>query len=860
MDHQKTVKTYRELAERANAALSAVRAAVPAAGRTRQRVTELTTAIDEAAGHARRLHGATFRNPSVAVAGTNTSGKSLLLNLLAGIPGLLAVSSGHTTGNIAVLRLHPAPPGSESPRQTAAGVSYMSAPMVAELARRLRDAIVETVEKNRLPYRVDRLKAVTLVDPDDPGGGDWAPVREFCTQVWNGDNARLPGLAYELLRLGEAVKAGAALLPRAGAGAPVTISGEALDAAIRIGEDRRLPPVVPPPSGALPIDPAHPLDAEALRATFPLIHQITIDLAVPATLWPLEGLTVDLVDFPGLGSGSVRDSFLTEEEIANATIVLIVLKGDLAKNSHITGFHTLLQRDRYLKGELRNSVLVAANRFDQIAPARPAPASFAEYGHSMVHEKFAMVYEMAQLLTHDRLDRVAFTSALAGAAVAGLPPWGETTAQEMAHATESLDDWRTLWLEMLERDPHHPLNEALRAYTHDGGITGLRRLVVRQLLGDGLRIWSGELRAMALRLLEGLTKVAVLAEREPRMDPAQEAERVALAGLRTALVDGAHDLLKRLDSLALVLRPATDPRSADPDGLGYRLLDAAARSVGQWPEWSRLVHLGKDGVVLLDEESEDDPFDPFPGLGEADFPAASTPAAVSTADFVEPYLDSHQEVIESGLDLLRGALVEWGGRAYADGTPLGRAKADLAAHRALLTRRLPALGDRALIVRRTALLDSLANPMLAADTLETVLRRSPVTGGEPRFPLARDQALPWHPELVDRMRKLHPTMISRRTDIEQVARLRRDLVLALYHEVSQLLQERLTTVVGGLRRGIKTIQDAIPTNSDLSRMATGTPAGPATGVRAGEADALTALRDLINDPNWPTGTDEEDQR
>ncbi|MER8185119.1 hypothetical protein [Kitasatospora sp. NPDC094015] len=846
----------RRLAERALTALTAV----PPGGPGQRR------AADRARAAARLLHAAAQRHPSLALAGGYAAGKTLLICLLTGLPGLLAVSRVQTTGNLTALRLHPAPAGGE-PALGTASVSYLPAEAVADLARFVLDGIVDVVRRRGLGYDITGLVDHQPVNLAEPARSDWSRVEEFCRRIWHSDNIELRHWGHELLQLRDALAVGAELLPRTHLGPPVAISTDLLRAATEIGDSRALPAQVPPARPVLPVTPDTGLDAAALRATFPLIRQIAIDVRLPTDVWDFGGRTVELLDFPGLDSGSLRDRFLVERELPRASAVLIVLQADRAVNDHVSAFHSMLEQGRFLRSGLADSVLVAANRFDLVPVPDPVPDTVADYAASPVHETFAALHRTAGLLTRGRHDRVALTSALAATAVRGQAPWGETSAAEQRRAADGRAGWQRVRQHLAATDPHHPVTAALGAYCADGGLVGLRALIADHMGGAGLRIWRAELRAAARALRAALGEVALGTAPRAAAPSAAPAEQAALTELRAALRAATTDLGHRLETLPLLAQlPA-----ADGTTLEQALLDAAAREVHGWEIWLDTLRHGSTGRIRIEaqdtsvdhwatpgpgdlEDEGDDDWDDWRGPTRDTGPGRRP--ALTTQDFHEQYLASLTTLDDATGTLLTAALKEWGLGSHATGTPLARAAELFAAGRSLLAARLAVLDPPALVTHRVRMLGQLVDPGLAAARLDKVAARRPATAEPVHYPLAAAQALPWHPALAPRLADQAAEDLVR-TDLERLLRLRRDLVRGLHHDACRRLHARLAALTADLLRGLKAIEAGLPTGGELERMlhAAG-PAGPAA-----DPDPAADLHTLLDDPSWPDpGTEDEDPR
>ncbi|MEV4558693.1 hypothetical protein AB0K51_17110 [Kitasatospora sp. NPDC049285] len=793
---------------------------------------ERARAVAEARQAAIELHTVAQRNPSLAFAGCYSAGKSLLLCVLTGLPDLLAVSKVPTTGNITALRVHPAPPGTP-PRVGEIRVGYLSPRDVAGLARHILDRIGTVVAKPGHDADLAKLARHQPVDPANPAAPDWAPTELLCARLWAGGNIELRSWAAELLELRDALAQGVHLLRASEQSPAVVIAPELLKDALRLGLEQALPPAPPPAWTGIPIGGGQ-LDAAALHATFPLIREVTVDVELPTDRWDLGGRTVELLDFPGLDTGTCRDAYLSELELPRATSVLVTVEADHPKSEHLLAFRTLLEQGRHHSAGLADSVLVAANMFDLMPVPQPLPGTIEEWADSTVHKTFRTLYHVIGKVTGGRLDRAALTSALAATRMLGFPAGSEVGPEQQAAALRALTAWHPVADGLLAGDPQHPLTRALDQLRTDAGVAHLRRMVADHLTGPGLAVWRQERKAAAAKLRTAFRRVVMLTEPAVPPPPSSPQDQARLRALRSALASAASDLRHRVDQLSTF---AQQPL-ADGISLEDRLLDQAAQEVHGWRAWRDTLTAADKGWIRVDAARL----------------AAGLRPAIATDDFHAPYLETRQVLREHTRKALVGALAEWTAAAYAPAHPLGRLLDRYPADRQALLARLAATHSLTAAEDRLKRLDQLVDTGLVAAQLPAE-QPAPAPQfepeGDPAFPLPYGHALAWHPD-----RKLAGVtrgFLYSHTDVERLYRLRRDLVRGTHHEACLLLHGLLTAVAAGLRARLAEIESALPSYGEIARV----PTPPATDPGP---DPSAPLKELLDDPDWPTdGTQDKDQ-
>jgi hypothetical protein len=336
-----------------------------------------------------------------------------------------------------------------------------------------------------------------------------------------------------------------------------------------------------------------------------------------------------LLDFPGLGAAEsgVRDGFLCKRELREVQTILILLDGRRPGGEGGQIIFNMMNADRPPGQDLRDSILVVVNRFDQ----SPIQADGGEVvlerivgwseptdqpGDSLpmsdpepVHEAdvlpqlpvLAATVVGARNLTR-REDRIVFVSALwaladlhkqlPGDVPVGSPDFvaGLTNLLKAPPAVRA--KWERLAQLLREAEPLSPLARWLEDFTRDGGVGRLQRLIADHVAQHGLRQLLDYVRAAAEDLRSAVGKLP-----KKRPEPAGRTGPTA-EGVRQA-ADGLYDVYTALkaeyEQAAPDLSVAADGRRVP---LQQRVYDQVTLSVFEWPVWNELLNkVQKDGVV-----------------------------------------------------------------------------------------------------------------------------------------------------------------------------------------------------------------------------------------------------------------------
>jgi Dynamin family len=600
---------------------------------------------------------------AVGVVGGFSAGKSLLLGALVGWADALPVSEVPTTGNLTELRL--LPPDHDGPAQLGdITVEFLDQRTATELLREFLGELAGPEEKPRLAG-ADRVTCLELRER-----GDWAVAETWARRLVGGaaaaDNPQLQSHLRELAWFARCASspAGKALLGAADAGRRRTVPAAVARPALELPRAGAVPaadaPVPPSLAGPPPAAPT----ADFIRAAFPLIARVSVEVRVPRALWDLAAALGErpfvMLDFPGLGAAAsgLRDELLCRRALREVQTILVVLDGQRPGEKTGQELVDMLRRWHQSEGvaeaQFRDRVLVAVNRFDLLPLGNREPTLYGWTGWDATARSFGTPKAVApteaavgdglpavgEVLNRVRelVDppRAVFTSgwwgllALSRAVSAGRPVGSPAVAARLAGddwpAPLALQ-WGTLAARLSAADPTSPLAGWLAEAARDGGRAALQRLLTAHVAEHGLRQLAQDV-AEQFRLLR-----TAVAQVPPPPPPS--------TGRLTAAEIGAQlrGLIRSLNAFAG--RTAVE-LLVEHGGQRRPVWNLVRSEIGQrvwgWQEWRDLLHeVGPDGKI-------------------SPYPRHAVPQ--DSRSLREPYCETMAAVAEYARDLLRQAIQE----------------------------------------------------------------------------------------------------------------------------------------------------------------------------------------------------------
>jgi Dynamin family len=681
-DKVRKLKTY------AQAVLAALDAEPPATDPAIQRVFQdiRSTALETV-----RRAGAPVK---IGVVGEFNAGKTLVLGSLIGFADALPVSEVPTTGNVTALRFVPRP----ELKKTEVGpftVEFLDRATALECLRELLKVAEERARDAGLAA-AERKSLTTL--REQAAAGPWVEVEAWCRQAWShgGDNPN-PAMRNLLRELTWFVRcchaqAGAALLDAAdGKDRVFAIDAETAREGLALARSNTSITALrfedlPDAPGAMP----RPLTAAWLRKAFPLIRRVNADVQLSERIWDLSGMAGagewTLLDFPGLGAAEsgVRDAFLCRRELREVQTILILLDGRRPGGEGGQNIFSMMTADRPAGQDLRDSILVVMNRFDQLPiqadggeavldrliawrdPAEQRPDSLPLADPEPLAEKEvltqlpvlgAMVVGARNLTRRD--DRVVALSALwaladlhrvlPGDVPVGSPDFVAGLTNLVKAPPPLRLKWERLSQLLREAEPRSSLARWLEDLCRDGGLGRLQRLIVDHVAQHGLRQLLDYVRVSAEGLLSGTRRL-------PKKRPALSGPMGPTADTVRQAVDGLYDTYTALkaeyEQVSPELTVAVDGQRVSLQQMVY---DQVTHSVFEWPVWNELLNkVQKDGTIHPAA-----PAGPKKQRGwdaEDEDPALKLPS--DSREFFEPFKQTLQRNESAALDCIRQAVRE----------------------------------------------------------------------------------------------------------------------------------------------------------------------------------------------------------
>ncbi|MBH0779472.1 hypothetical protein [Nocardia bovistercoris] len=793
-DYPATIAELRAKAVRIGAELAAMKPP-PHLAKTFQRANAVR----------RALHQITHHNTSVAIAGGFNIGKTLVVSELLGLSELLPVRAEAATGNITRMRLRPG----ATPAITYAAITLMPVEIVAEMVEYVIAGVTDEVGTLPAYAALRALRGTPIVDVDDPAETDWSALESALAQAWRAPatSPAIRNATVELLGIRNALRVAGRQLPRRLPGAEIPIGLNLLPAALLIEDSRDISD--DPLGAAAPHEEigGAQLSSEAgLRAVFPLIHEVVVDVVVDPRVWSIADTGTDLLDLPGAGASSKHDDFLIDLAIAQATVVAFMVDAENPQSDRVVRIHHALEKGRRDRRAVAASALVLANRFDRVNPPVQPMNSAAQLG---AHEGVARVLAQVDALAGQHYERLVLLSALGAAGERGQTVPG-------AKAKDQNDDSRQRWAHALAHLPaasegDHPV-PALRGYIADYGVRTARNLITEHLLRHGHPIVLAEARAAEAELDELMRLLG------PPARPAAADERERIHTLVSALSRVMHHIRDGVDDIRLLSGLTT----ADADGASVPLDDAlrarAAQLVHGWPLWQETIRVAADPTAHT-PPPKSGAFDDWLGIENeiADERGDSHDSvALTTRPLLVHYRDSAAALAGEVDTLLGAALTAWldevrtaeAVRVAADRYGSADAPSE---DRRLLERRWGSISSLDLVRKRLAVVDR----VFTGPSLVELTPAQRPTRDENHDPAHPNRALPWHPDLP----AAEAGGLAELAHPFTALRIRHDFVAALHRDACRYAQQTLDRVCAEVRGRAESIDKVIlPSAAEQQRM------------------------------------------
>jgi hypothetical protein len=719
--------------------------------------------------------------------GEYNAAKSTVAGVLLGNPKLLSGSEAPTTGNVTVLRLHPGQAGVPT-HLVSAAVQFMSTEELSRCVGFVLDRLVEAATRD-----IPTKGAATEFAGYNPARDGWDRFDAWCrTALWDtpSGDVTLKLIAMELVRLRDAQYHAATVI-----GTSQGLDVKHVADGVTLSAPANPPTSFPELAASRGLNWDLPLDAERLQVAFPLIRQITGDVAVNPDAWPLRDLrddhAVELRDCPGLNSQGTqwRDLFVSQLGLDGVDAIMVLVDSRKPAAAATLTFYSELRRLGFSPQELDRATVVAASWFDKV----PLPA---DGGPLRLHELLGTsallngIYVAAQNLTGARyergepLDRAVLVSALPALIRAGA---STEDAQTLAVAPARQAAWAGVADRLLAGDPGSTparhLADLLHAYAADGGIAALRTLIGDHLRRHGLPNKLAQLRRLD-RELDGLLaeysrEVAWLASQATPTSTGQAEQVIAFFEELGEAARRVRANAREFRDPALLTVRRAGPNVEEP------LLAAAGDDIVEdvwfWESW-------EDIVDSLDEQR--------PVVPSHDLTPNATPRLLLTTHALErEFVVTVDKLAERYRDLVLDAVDRWDDRQHS-------LLAGPASH--LDDPEIHALVLKVLGPERMSDIEDLTGRQRTRSIRDRVEQALHTNGRGRRgraptdaVPFASGHALPWHPDFAgtddgsEDRRHLASVTVMRQEAVQGVTALVQEQVTLLAADVSAHLERQV---------------------------------------------------------------------
>lgn len=454
---------------------------------------------------------------TIGLMGEFSCGKTLLLGSLFGFADALPIDPSPTTGNITAIHLVQ----QSSFKTTRVGkfiVRYVSKAQVRACLEHMLKELRQRAIAAKLP-----ASQIAALDSLSPDAIDPQAILEWCQQVWQNRSAKLRYLLYELVIFMQSYAAyGQHLCGRSYAIDPeIAASGlklanpvrdilecsfENLPAAPKLWSDWAVPSV------------------QDLQSSFALIHRVDVTVEVSQEIWDLSMLRGTnefvLLDCPGLGSdsSSVRDAFLSLQELKQVQTILLVLDSRRPGGGVAAEIRSMLEQIKDTDRDLKERILVAVSRFDELPLGEAEKHKLEQFAQTEDSETpfETLLNEEALYAEIGSLDRMMLSAnnlttekknIVLVSPLYGLSKLAERSSQIQVASDTFLPELdkprqpqavqiRETWRTVSEALPSSSLlHKQLSEYVGDGGISHLRSLLRDHITQHGMKLLLNDTQA-----------------------------------------------------------------------------------------------------------------------------------------------------------------------------------------------------------------------------------------------------------------------------------------------------------------------------------------------------------------------------
>jgi hypothetical protein len=710
----------------------------------------------------------------IGFVGEYSAGKSLLLGVLVGLPGLLPVSSEPTTGNVTELRFVRADGEQARTGIRRVQVRFFSRTDLDRLDQCILAELREAAAGAHLPAAdIASLEAAAVRE---------SALRDWCAQQWRRQIAGLNMPIRELILTRNAAAAAPDWLGRT-----ISITQEQLSGVLEIRYPS-LEGAFPAASGrtSVPFS-ENPQDAH-LAAVFPLVDRVMLDIVLPPAAWPVSGTLGNdefvLLDFPGIGGGITksRDMFLTQRGLEDVHTILVLVNAGRAGGEVPGTFYRQLADVAaggadadHMAEKLSGKIVYCAGRFDELPPP-----DLSGQDRLTVDQLVSACRPLNALLQAGHQPGLsllggAFASSVLAISRLGLTnvPGGLGLEFRRQEAEAGAERWKQVAALLLRGGTGQDLVRLLQAYADDGGVGELRRLLDQHVLANGL----------SLRTRKAQDRLDLLDEQKARFEHEFRASRRTVRDGAAGVAGQARSLLRELRNrrtglLSLVSVTLRDPATvplAPRWSVRQDVAQKAADLVMAWPQWDEIFRHVQDGIVRPAIAGKPD--DEWYG---DDGELAGLPHHLG--DFEPGFRRTCEEMRDYARERALTGTGKWL-QACSASAEAARLR-DKAA--SLLTAEVAErMTGRSLTRLRTGINHILDPELLASDLTARLGLAEPRDPGPPAFPLRAEQLTSWAPDapVGDGARHFIRVVRMRSTFIDSVTQYSLDVLDAVQSQI-----------------------------------------------------------------------------
>jgi hypothetical protein len=464
--------------------------------------TELHNRIERLQQEAQKLVTRVCEPVKIAVMGEMKASKTTIIGSLLGYAGILPISEVAATGNVTYLRIIQTKGKQETSFEFT--VKYFNKAEAKDCFNFMLDKLRKKAKASDVQLLKEQLDKLSLSIYQEPNF--WQQFIDWCQEVKNFSTT--PGLNKAITELEVFAKACNEYGDIVD-GKFYSIDADTAQFGLKLPSDpttiqKQNFDQIPPQKEQLP---------EFLKATFPLIRHIDVEVKVSEIIWNLSFIQgehkIILLDFPGIGAAdsALRDQFLSQYEMDKVDIILLLTSGPQPGSTRDDEIFDMLRQKRSNESLVDNFIVVGVGRFDELSARSyfddliSDNNSEKQLTEETVIQKIPALQKAiksARALTQGNDERIVLLSAFVAldkmqqefSTIKFASPeiFNKLIASDFKeNSTLLLEKWKQLSQILKKSQPDSILANWLEAFCEDGGIGRLRRLLKKHIEEHGLK-------------------------------------------------------------------------------------------------------------------------------------------------------------------------------------------------------------------------------------------------------------------------------------------------------------------------------------------------------------------------------------